>query len=255
MVGQRNGSGGTPSQTDAAVERIRSLIIDLELAPGSRIDEPLLLSEYGFGRTPAREAINRLAAEGFVNIAPNRGGTFVRKLDLEEIREIVTAQQLAETIVGNLCRLDDEGLVADLVAIQRRYKEKVHQRRYLDITELNQQFHLRMHQTISNSFAYEFARSTHRHVRRLNVLLYQLEASDHELHEARFEENLREHEAIIDAVRTCDRDTLRTLCPAHARKTHDRLVQILKRGTVDPFNMDIHVDDLLSLGSSSPSGR
>jgi DNA-binding GntR family transcriptional regulator len=240
-----DGESSSASQTDSVVERIRSLIIDLELAPGSRIDERLLLSNYGFGRTPAREAINRLAAEGFVKIAPNRGGTFVRKLDLAEIREIVTAHQLAETVVGNLCRFDDAALVPDLTAIQAEYREKVNQRQYLEITEQNQRFHLRMHRTIDNSFIYDFAHSTHRHVRRLNVLLYQLEAADSELHEARFDENLSEHEAIIDAVRRGDRDALRTLCPAHATKTQDRLIQILKTGTVQPFDIDIRTDDLL----------
>ena len=61
------------SQTDAAVDLIRSKIIDMSLQPGSRLDEPLLRNHFKLGRTPAREAINRLVAEGLVNISPKSG--------------------------------------------------------------------------------------------------------------------------------------------------------------------------------------
>src|SRR6202048_623975 len=75
------------SQTDAALDLIRSRIVDMSLEPGSRIDERLLVDRFKLGRTPAREAINRLVAEGFVNIVPQRGGTYVCKLDLDEMGE------------------------------------------------------------------------------------------------------------------------------------------------------------------------
>lgn len=233
------GQGMKVSQTDEALDVIRSRIIDLSLAPGSRIDEPLLLQEFQLGRTPAREAIHRLVAEGFVNILPNRGGMFVRKLDFEEIGEIVVAHQLAENILGQLCQLEDPTLGDDLERIQALYKVEVANRRYLNITELNEAFHMRMNQSIGNSFFLEFAQSTHRHVRRLNVHLYRLESVEPSVQDEMFDENVREHDEIIRAIRAKDRQTLTSILPRHARALQERFIRILQSKTVEPFNVNI----------------
>jgi DNA-binding GntR family transcriptional regulator len=215
------------SQTDAAVDLIRSKIIDLSLAPGGKLDEPLLVNEFKLGRTPAREAINRLVAEGLVSIFPNRGGTFVRGLDLPEIGEVMMAYQLVETVLAQLCRFDDPGLVQDLENTQSRYVREVRKNSFLGITSVNEEFHLRMHRSIGNAFFYEFALSTHRHVRRLLVLLYKMESTEKNVLESQLKINLSEHEGIIDAIRRCDRGALNNLLPEHARQAQTRLQNIL----------------------------
>jgi DNA-binding GntR family transcriptional regulator len=229
----------TGSQTDAALELIRSRIIDLTLPPGSRIDEALLLKQFELGRTPAREAINRLVAEGFVRIAPNRGGTFVRRLDLADMGEVVVAHQLVENIAGQLCNLEDAALADDLAAIQEDYRQEVAARRFLRITELNERFHMRMNDSIDNSFYNDFARSTHRHVRRLLMQVYTLESARQDYQRQQFELNVGEHDRIIAAIRDHDRDELVRLLPAHAGTTQERLVEIIRSKKVMPFNVQV----------------
>lgn len=233
-----------PSQTDAALDLMRSKIIDLTLEPGSRIDEPLLIKEFKLGRTPAREAINRLVAEGLVNIVPNRGGTYVRGLDFREIGEVVAAQQLAESILAQLCRFEDPKLLADLEAIQQRYVREVEQRTYLGITSVNEEFHLRMHRSIGNSFFFEFAQSTHRHVRRLLVLIYKMEEAEQNVLDDQFEMNLDEHRQIIEAIRKRDRARLKDLLPAHARQAQQRLLRLLSGKAIGPLSLDLRPLDL-----------
>lgn len=228
-----------PSQTDGALDLIRSRIIDLTLEPGSRIDEPLLIKRFKLGRTPAREAINRLVAEGLVNIMPNRGGTYVRGLDFREIGEVVAAQQLAESILSQLCRFEDPTLVDDLEAIQQRYIAEVEQRNYLAITSINEEFHLRMHRSIGNSFFFEFAQSTHRHVRRLLVLIYKMEEAEQHVLDNQFEMNLDEHRQIIAAIRGHDRERLKDLLPAHARQAQQRLLRLLSGKAIEPLSLDV----------------
>lgn len=206
---------------------IRSRIIDMTLEPGSRIDEPLLIKRFMLGRTPAREAMNRLVAEGFVRILPQRGGTYVRKLDLDEMGEVVVAHQVTESIVGELCQLNDPSLSSDLAAIQLRYTDCVKRRDYLAITQLNQDFHLRLHRTVGNSLFYAFAESTHLHLRRLNVYVYLREAADPEFQSVQFASNLEQHERIIQAVEDRDRRTLIDLLPEHAKFTQRRLMRLL----------------------------
>jgi DNA-binding GntR family transcriptional regulator len=216
------------SQTEKAVDQLRARIIDLALEPGVRLEETLLIQEFGLGRTPAREALNRLAAEGFVNIIPNRGGAYVRGLDLREVGEIVGAYELAETILGQLCRFDDERLVPDLEEIQERYAKEVAARNYLRITEVNEEFHLRMYKTIRNSFIYSFATSIHQHARRLIVLIHRLESTDWRLHGEQFELNIKQHMDIIGAIKNKDHERFAQDILLHAQYTHKRLANIIQ---------------------------
>lgn len=228
-----------PSQTDAALDLIRSRIVDLSLEPGSRIDERILIDQFQLGRTPAREAINRLVAEGFVRIVPQRGGTFVKKLDLDEMGEVVMAHQLVESILGQICKLEDPLLWSDLMAIQRSYTECVKRRDFLAITQLNQDFHLRLYRTIGNALIYDFAETTHRHVRRLNVFIYQREMADPDFQAAQFAMNLDQHNRIMEAVQRRDRDTLVTLLPEHAKYTQRRLVRLLEGASLPALQANL----------------
>lgn len=231
------------SQTDAAVDLIRSKIIDMSLQPGSRLDEPLLRNHFKLGRTPAREAINRLVAEGLVNISPNRGGMFVRGLDFVEIGEVIMAYQLVETVLAQLCSFDDDSLVADLEQIQARYRREVQGKSFLGITSVNEEFHLRMHRSIGNALFYEFGLSTHRHLRRLLVLIYKIENREHNVLEAQMEINIDEHVRIIDAIRRRDRIGLNQLLPAHAQQAQTRLARILSEERVPPLTVDRLLND------------
>lgn len=227
------------SQTDAALDMIRSRIVDMTLQPGSRIDERLLIDRFRLGRTPAREAISRLVAEGFVRMVPQRGGTFVRKLDLDEMGEVVVAHQLAESVLGQICRFDHPGLLPDLKAVQQRYTGAVHRREFLAITQLNQDFHLRLHRTIENALFYGFAEATHRHVRRLNVYVYQREQADADYQSAQFAANLDQHEQIIAAISQRNRDLLAELLPVHASYTQRRLVRLLEKKSAGPLSLNL----------------
>jgi DNA-binding GntR family transcriptional regulator len=226
------------SQTEAAVDLIRLKIIDMSLEPGSKLDEPLLRNHFKLGRTPAREAISRLVAEGLVTIFPNRGGMFVRGLDLIEIGEVMMAYQLVESVLAQLCRFEDQNLVADLEEIQARYTHEVRRKSFLGITSVNEEFHLRMHRSIGNALFYEFALSTHRHVRRLLVLIYKIENTERNVLESQMEINIGEHVGIIDAIRHGDRAKLNHLLPAHAQQAQTRLTRILSEKRVPPITVD-----------------
>jgi DNA-binding GntR family transcriptional regulator len=213
-------------------------IIDMSLEPGSKLDEPLLRNHFRLGRTPAREAISRLVAEGLVTIFPNRGGMFVRGLDLVEIGEVTMAYQLVESVLAQLCRFEDQNLVADLEEIQARYTREVRRKSFLGITSVNEEFHLRMHRSIGNALFYEFALSTHRHLRRLLVLIYKMENTEKNVLESQMEINLGEHVAIIDAIRCGDRTRLNQILPAHAQQAQTRLTRILSEKRIPPLTVN-----------------
>jgi DNA-binding GntR family transcriptional regulator len=56
-------------------EKVKGLAIDYHFRPGERVNEVELAAQLGVSRTPVREALNRLAKDGFMNVVPNRGFT------------------------------------------------------------------------------------------------------------------------------------------------------------------------------------
>lgn len=61
------------SQAEQAYEKLEELIVTLQLAPGASISEGELCERTGFGRTPVREALQRLSQQRLINILPRRG--------------------------------------------------------------------------------------------------------------------------------------------------------------------------------------
>ncbi len=93
------------------VSRIREKIYAYELSPGDWIDEQRLAEELGVSRTPLREGLKLLAAEGLVTVRPRRG-SYVTKLTDEDVDEIFVLMARLEgwCAFEAASRLDDESL-------------------------------------------------------------------------------------------------------------------------------------------------
>ncbi|QWT47330.1 GntR family transcriptional regulator [Azospira inquinata] len=76
-----------PALYEEVAERLRERIFAHELPPGTWIDEQALAEDYGISRTPLREALKVLAAEGLVTLKPRRG-CYVTELSVDDIQEI-----------------------------------------------------------------------------------------------------------------------------------------------------------------------
>ncbi|WP_337869984.1 GntR family transcriptional regulator [Meiothermus sp.] len=83
------------SVREAAYAHLRGAILMGALLPGVRISEPGLAQELGVSRTPVREALQRLAQEGLVELLPGKGAR-VRVLSAEEVREVYDVRALLE---------------------------------------------------------------------------------------------------------------------------------------------------------------
>jgi DNA-binding GntR family transcriptional regulator len=105
--------------SDEIVERLRHLIITLELAPGSDVTETYLRELLQCGRTPLREALQRLAAEHLVVATPRRGVS-ISELSIIDFRNLMEAASCIEPQVARLAaeRITDDRLrlLGDLLA-------------------------------------------------------------------------------------------------------------------------------------------
>lgn len=98
------------SLTDRAYSHLEELIVTLELAPGAAVSEAALSKQLGIGRTPIREALQRLARERLVVILPRRG-IMVSEINVQnQLRLIEVRRELERLIARSAARRasDDE---------------------------------------------------------------------------------------------------------------------------------------------------
>jgi DNA-binding GntR family transcriptional regulator len=86
---------------DTVVEHLRNFIIEGTLGAGTKLNERELCETLGISRTPLREALKVLAAEGLIEISPNRGASVARMSELE-IREAFELMSGLEAFAGEL---------------------------------------------------------------------------------------------------------------------------------------------------------
>ncbi len=89
------------SLSEMAYRSIKRLIVTLELPPGAVIDETVLRDSLSIGRTPIREAVQRLAREQFVTVKPRRG-VFVTDVDVSELITLFETRSIIEPYAATL---------------------------------------------------------------------------------------------------------------------------------------------------------
>lgn len=104
-AGQRRGE-----TVDYVVQRLREGIVSGRFAPGQRLIARDLIDEIGIGRSSVREAFRRLAADGLVDLVPNRGA-IVRRLSRKQVKDLFRIRESLEGLAARLAAEQiDQGL-------------------------------------------------------------------------------------------------------------------------------------------------
>jgi DNA-binding GntR family transcriptional regulator len=129
------------SLSDQAYHRIKTEILTCELRPGQQIAQQQLVERYEFGKTPVREALQRLAQENFVQPVP-RFGYIVAPITLSDIHEIYELRLIAEPAAVRLAavRGSDEQLEEIRQAAGKTYVYNERET-YLEYLRHNTNFH------------------------------------------------------------------------------------------------------------------
>ena len=102
---------------DELLSRLRQMIIDGYLQPGDKVPERQLCEHFGVSRTPLREALKVLAAEGLIELAPNRGA-MIAALDPDEADECQPISAAIEALSGELaCELITDAEIEEIKAL------------------------------------------------------------------------------------------------------------------------------------------
>jgi DNA-binding GntR family transcriptional regulator len=175
-------------------ELLRQRIFARALEPGSWIDELKLAEEYGISRTPLREALKVLAAEGLVTMKVRRGA-YVTEVDEKDQRDVYHLLGLLESdAAGQVAREASDAQLAELQALHDELAAAVTQ---TDLFfKLNERFHMRLLELANNRWRDQVV-SDLRKVMKLN--------RHHSLHkQGRLQDSLNEHAALMAALRARD---------------------------------------------------
>lgn len=195
----------TKSSGEAAYEALIGLIRAGHVQPGDRLREEELGDRLSLSRTPVREALRRLEAEGVVEHRP-RIGAVIRQLDhgevvaLYEMRIVLerTAAELAAKH-GHEAEIDMLDQLNDAILAERDNPAAA--------AAINQSFHRGLYLAARNRFLEDAARALNHSLLLLGPTTY--------TDDARIDTVTAEHRAIIDALRQGDQETAGAAAEAH----------------------------------------
>ena len=205
----------------AVAQRLRTMIMEGDLAPGTRLNERVLCDLLQVSRTPLREAFKVLAADGLVTLLPNRGAEVV-VLSTETINHLFEMMGALEAMSGDLaCQRITE---AELNEIRALHFEMLacHARRDLpNYYALNR----RIHDAINAAARNPILEETYR---RINLRIQALRFRSNFDHD-KWDMAVREHGIMLDALAKRDGAALRDILRAHLKHKHDALIAELER--------------------------
>jgi DNA-binding GntR family transcriptional regulator len=192
---------------DETVARLRSMITEGELLPGSRIAERELCERFAISRTPLREALKVLASEGLVELLPHRGARVTSPSD-DELRDAFEVVACLEALAGELAaRRIDAAALAEIETAHRQMGEHYRRGELAEYFACNQIIHESINRAAGNAQLTEMYALVSNRVRRARYM------ANHS--PERWAAAMREHEEILDALRRRDGKTCGALLRAH----------------------------------------
>ena len=204
-----------PTLHDAIVARVRDMIIEGELTPGTRLHEGNLGKMLGVSRTPLREALKFLVSEGLLELSPGRGAV-VRQFSAKDVHDSLIVLGNLEGLAGRLaCEHAKDAEIREVRQLHDRMMDMYEKRDRLPYFKLNQSIHSAILRLSKN----EALVSVH------NVLQARLKRIRYIGNEGpeKWAGAVADHEEMINALEARDADRLSKILTAHMEKTWERV--------------------------------
>lgn len=220
------------SGVQTVYDRLRQSIIDLALPPGSPLDEVRLSAQFHMSRTPIREALVRLAADGLVAMLPNRT-TIVAPIDFVRLPVYFEALTLMYRVTtrGAAARRRPEHLAA-IRAHQAAFAEAVVRRDAIAMIGSNRDFHVAIAEAAGNPYFTALFTRLLDEGRRILRLYY-----------SSFDDRLPrqyvdEHDAIIAAIEAGEVERGDELATAHAAQIVRQIQSYIARDSAAGMGLE-----------------
>ncbi|MFC2947448.1 GntR family transcriptional regulator [Virgibacillus sediminis] len=181
-----------------AFNQLQKWIIDGTLLPGEKLNDTELANALGVSRTPVRESLQLLEAQGFVEMFPGKA-TQVTEVDREAIKDLLPPLAALQALSAELAveHINDETI--DLLErTNERFAKAIDSENYYSALKIDEEFHQIIVDTANNSYIHGIVDKLQAHVRRQffhnSIVLT--------------EDSIREHATIIDLMKKRDKENL-----------------------------------------------
>ncbi|MGF1475249.1 MAG: GntR family transcriptional regulator [Geminicoccaceae bacterium] len=199
-----------PRRGRSVYDRILAEVRSGDLSPGDRLTETELAGRLEVSRTPVREAIRQLEAEGLVTHVPRVGAT-VRRLDYSEVMELYEMRTVLESTAARMAARGASDIeISELDAINGDLARFIGDGRRA--YELNRLFHETLAMAAKNRFLVKSMAA----LQKALLILGPSTLAD----ECRAREAVSEHEAVLNALRTRDGDAAERCMRTHLEASH-----------------------------------
>ena len=207
---------------EETVTHVRTMLLEGEIPPGARIPERELCERLKISRTPLREALKVLAAEGLVQLLPNRGSRAARLTD-KDVRDLFEVCQGLEALAGELaCERITDAQVAEIAASHLAMAQHYHNKDLIQYYRCNRTIHEAIVHAAGNPALSTLYESVTARIRRARYVA--------PMTPPRWAMALQEHEAILNALRRRDGVALSHILRTHMR--HKRM-EVMQAGFAD----------------------
>jgi DNA-binding GntR family transcriptional regulator len=212
-----------PRASDQVESELRRLILTLKLEPGLAVSEATLMKQYGWGRTPLREAFQRLSEQGLLQTIPQHG-VVVTPLNLFDFVEVMDAMSLVIGPAASLaCRRLTEAELDQLDELVMQGEDAAQTGDFERLSVLDYDFHNVLAQATGNRYLSEYLCRLHQIARRFNFAAWtrQRNASP----------SLDEHRQLAAIFRARDAAVARAAMLQHVEGARQRVIGTIQ---VDP---------------------
>jgi DNA-binding GntR family transcriptional regulator len=204
----------------AVTARLRDMIVEGMLQPGTRLNERMLCEQLNVSRTPLREAFKTLAVEGLIALQPNRGAV-VAQMSVPDIEQTFEVMGALEGFSGELaCARATDEEIAEVRALQFELMA-AHARRDLPTYyRLNHTIHDRFNAMARNAVLTET-------YQQINARIQSLRFRSN-FNPDKWDQAVKEHAAMLDALERRDGPALRLILQQHLRNKRDAVIAVLR---------------------------
>jgi DNA-binding GntR family transcriptional regulator len=200
-----------PSLAERAYIELREWIIRVELAPGTLLKEDDLMRRLGVGRTPVREALQRLQRDGFVTVLPRRG-TLVSEINITDLAAIYEVRKRLESWASRLAAErateDDRRAARKLIG---RLEALTGEHGYDALLDLDRKIHRFVYACAKNSFLAETLDQYHN----LSLRILHVAMKRYSSLTPRLDDVVHEQRSVLNAICDGDGDTAERVAVAH----------------------------------------
>ena len=221
------------SGVQTVYDQLRSAIVNLELPPGSPLDEVRLSQQFAMSRTPIREALVRLVGDGLVTTLPNRS-TVVAPIDFEKLPVYFEALSLMYRVTTRAAALRrTPAQIVVMRAAQAEYVKAVERNDAVGMISTNRDFHLAIAEAGGNAYFTRWFSRLLDEGRRLLRLYYYASFDDHLPRKY-----VDEHEAMIRAIEKGDAERCDELAALHAAQIVRQIQSYIARDVTATMRLD-----------------